>query len=100
MSRGTKVVSLNSLFVRPGLYEVEFGVTVRHIVEELGGGLRSGSLKGVIIGGPLAGIIPPHLLDTQFGFEELSAIGASVGHGGVIAFDEQISIAALVQHIS
>jgi NADH:ubiquinone oxidoreductase subunit F (NADH-binding) len=41
-SRGTKVVSLNSLFVRPGLYEIEFGVTVRHIVEEIGGGLRNG----------------------------------------------------------
>jgi formate dehydrogenase iron-sulfur subunit len=98
-SRGTKVVSLNSLFNRPGLYEVEFGVTVRHIVEDLGGGLRSGKLKGVIIGGPLAGIIPPHLLDTPFGFEELHAIGASVGHGGVIAFDQHTSIASLMRHV-
>ena len=88
------MVSLNSLFNRPGLYEVEFGIPVRHIVEEIGGGLRTGALKGVIIGGPLAGIIPPDLLDTPFGFEELAAIGASVGHGGVIAFDERTSIAA------
>jgi NADH:ubiquinone oxidoreductase subunit F (NADH-binding) len=98
-SRGTKVVSLNSLFVRPGLYEIEFGVTVRHIVEELGGGLRDGVVKGVIIGGPLAGIIPPHLLDTPFGFEELHAIGASVGHGGIVAFDEHTSIPELVHHV-
>jgi NADH:ubiquinone oxidoreductase subunit F (NADH-binding) len=99
-SRGTKAVSLNSLFKRPGLYEIEFGVTVRHIVEEIGGGLRNGAkLKGVIIGGPLAGIIPPSLLDTPFGFEELHAIGASVGHGGVIAFDEHTSIAALIHHV-
>jgi NADH:ubiquinone oxidoreductase subunit F (NADH-binding) len=99
-SRGTKVVSLNSLFLRPGLYEVEFGVSVRHIVEELGGGLRDGAkLKGVILGGPLAGIIPPHLLDTPFGFEELRAISASVGHGGVIAFDDHTSIAALLHHV-
>lgn len=98
-SRGTKAVSLNSLFKRPGLYEIEFGVTVRHIVEELGGGLRTGKLKGVIIGGPLAGIIPPHLLDTPFGFEELHTIGASVGHGGVVAFDEHTSIAALMHHV-
>ena len=99
-SRGTKVVSLNSLFRRPGLYEIEFGVTVRHIVEELGGGLRDGAkFKGVISGGPLAGIIPPHLLDTPFGFEELRAIGASVGHGGIVAFDEHTSIAALLQHV-
>lgn len=98
-SRGTKVVSLNSLFVRPGLYEIEFGVTVRHIVEELGGGLRDGAIKGVIIGGPLAGIIPPHLLDTPFGFEELHAIGASVGHGGIVAFGEHTSIPELVHHV-
>lgn len=98
-SRGTKVVSLNSLFARPGLYEIEFGIPLRRIVEDLGGGLREGVLKGVIVGGPLAGIIPPHLLDTPFGFEELAAIGAGVGHGGVIAFDERTSIAALVHHI-
>jgi NADH:ubiquinone oxidoreductase subunit F (NADH-binding) len=98
-SRGTKVVSLNSLFVRHGLHEIEFGVTVRHIIEELGGGLRDGAVKGVIIGGPLAGIIPPHLLDTPFGFEELHAIGASVGHGGIVAFDEHTSIPELVHHV-
>jgi len=98
-SRGTKVVSLNSLFERPGLYEVEFGIPVRHIVEDLGGGLKTGRMKGVVIGGPLAGIIPPHLLDTPFGFDELRAIGASVGHGGVIAFDEHTSIAQLVHHV-
>jgi formate dehydrogenase iron-sulfur subunit len=98
-SKGTKVISLNSLFNRPGLYEIEFGVSVRHIVEQLGGGLKTGSLKGVIIGGPLAGVIPPSLLDTTFGFDELHAIGASVGHGGVVAFDERTSIAELIHHV-
>lgn len=98
-SRGTKAVALNSLFRRPGLYEVEFGIPVREIVEDLGGGLRTGRLHGLVIGGPLAGIIPPHLLDTPFGFEELNSIGASVGHGGIIAFDERTSIAELARHI-
>ncbi|MBS0663888.1 MAG: SLBB domain-containing protein [Verrucomicrobia bacterium] len=99
-SRGTKALSLNSLFNRPGLYEVEFGVTVRHIVEELGGGLRQGAkLKGVLIGGPIIGMIPPHLIDTPLGFEELGAIGAGVGHGGVVAFDEHTSIPDLVRHV-
>jgi len=99
-SQGTKVVSLNSLFKRPGLYEVEFGVTIRHIVEELGGGLKNGKLKGLIIGGPLAGMVPPALLDTPFGFEELRAIGAMVGHGGIIAFDEHTSIRELIEHVA
>ena len=58
-SRGTKVVSLNSLFRRPGLYEVEFGTTLREIVEEIGGGLKTGTLRGLMIGGPLAGVVPP-----------------------------------------
>jgi formate dehydrogenase iron-sulfur subunit len=98
-SRGTKVLSLNSLFARPGLYEVDFGTPVRRIVEQLGGGLRTGSLKGLIIGGPLAGIIPPHLLDTPLGFDELRAIGASVGHGGVIGFDHSTSIESLIHHV-
>jgi formate dehydrogenase iron-sulfur subunit len=98
-SRGTKVLSLNSLFRRPGLFEVEFGIPVRQVVDELGGGLMSGQLKGVIIGGPLAGVIPPSLLDTPLAFEELRAIGASVGHGGVVAFDERTSIGELVHHV-
>jgi|SRR5579872_896139 len=98
-SRGTKVLSLNSLFRAPGLYEVDFGITIRQIVEDIGGGLKSGNVKGVISGGPLAGIIPPSLFDTPLGFEELAKIGASVGHGGVIAFDEHTSIAELIHHV-
>jgi NADH:ubiquinone oxidoreductase subunit F (NADH-binding) len=98
-SRGTKVASLNSLFNRPGLYEVEFGVPLRHLVEDLGGGLRRGDLRGVIVGGPLAGVVPPSLLDTPLGFEELRAISASVGHGGIVAFDERTPIPELVRHV-
>ena len=98
-SRGTKVVSLNSLFRRPGLYEIEFGIPLREVVEDIGGGMRSGELRGVMSGGPLAGIVPPSLLDTPFGFQEMRAIGASVGHGGVIAFDEHTAIAELVHHV-
>jgi formate dehydrogenase iron-sulfur subunit len=97
-SAGTKVVSLNSLFRRPGLYEVELGIPVRDVVERLGGGL-AGELRGVLIGGPLAGILPPNLLDTPLAFEELRAVGCEVGHGGVVAFDEHTSIPELVHHV-
>ena len=61
--------------------------------------MKNGTLKGLIIGGPLAGLIPPHLLDTPLGFEELRAIGASVGHGGIIAFDQNTSIPQLIRHV-
>jgi NADH:ubiquinone oxidoreductase subunit F (NADH-binding) len=98
-SRGTKVLSLNSLFRQPGLYEVELGTPIRRIVEELGGGLATGTVKGVIIGGPLAGILPPPHFDAPLAFEELGALGVSVGHGGIVAFDDHTSIRQLVQHV-
>lgn len=98
-SRGTKVVSLNSLFAEPGLYEVEFGTPLIEIVQGLGGGLSSGELRGLIVGGPLAGVLPPSRLDAPLGFEELRALGASVGHGGILAFDERTSVAELVHHV-
>jgi formate dehydrogenase iron-sulfur subunit len=98
-SRGTKVVSLNSLFCRPGLFEIDFGIPLRRIVDDYGGGLRTGQIAGLMVGGPLAGVIPPSLFDNRFGFEEMRAIGASVGHGGIVAFDERTSIAELVHHV-
>lgn len=98
-SRGTKLLSLNSLFRRPGLYEVEFGMPLRHIVEELGGGLRRGRLLGLMVGGPLAGLAPPALLDTPLGYEEMQAIGCAVGHGGVIAFADDTTIPQLVAEV-
>ena len=98
-SRGTKLVSLNSLFRRPGLYEVELGTSVRRIVEDMGGGLATGAIRGVIIGGPLAGVLPPRHFDVPLAFEELAALGASVGHGGVVAFDEHTSLRELAHHV-
>jgi NADH:ubiquinone oxidoreductase subunit F (NADH-binding) len=98
-SRGTKVVSLNSLFWRPGLYEVELGTPVHTIVKNLGGGLMTGTMAGVIIGGPLAGVLPPSHFHLPLAFEELHEAGASLGHGGVLAFDASTSIRELVQHV-
>jgi formate dehydrogenase iron-sulfur subunit len=98
-SPGTKVVSLSSSFRRPGLYEVELGTPVRDIVDRLGGGLADGVLRGVLVGGPLAGILPPHLLDTPLDFEAMRRIGCEVGHGGVVAIDEHTSIPELVHHV-
>lgn len=97
-SRGTKAVSLNSLFVRPGLYEVDFGTPLRTIVEEIGGGLQR-ELHGVIVGGPLAAALPPGRLDVPLAFESLGEAGASLGHGGIIAFDDTTSAADLIRHV-
>ncbi len=99
-SRGTKMVSLNSLFRRPGLYEVELGMPLRRIVEDIGGGVDTGALTGLLVGGPLAGLLPPALLDTPLAFEELHAVGASVGHGGVVAVDEHTTIPEILDHVA
>ncbi len=98
-SRGTKLVSLNSLFRRPGLYEVEFGMPLRQIVDQLGGGLKRGDLLGLMVGGPLAGLVPPALLDTPLCYEELQRIGCAVGHGGMIAFADDTSIAEIMAEV-
>lgn len=99
-SRGTKAISLNELFARPGLYEVPLGVSLRTICEELGGGLKSGkAIKGVQIGGPLGGIVPASQFDTPFGFEELDAIGALLGHGGIVAFEEGTDMRMIARHL-
>ncbi len=98
-SRGTKLLSLNSLFRRPGLYEVAFGITLADIVERLGQGLHRGRLKGLMVGGPLAGIVPPELLHTRLGYEEMQAIDCAVGHGGVIAFADDTPVARIMAEV-
>jgi NADH:ubiquinone oxidoreductase subunit F (NADH-binding)/NADH:ubiquinone oxidoreductase subunit E len=99
-SRGTKAISLNQLFARPGLYEVEMGIPLREILFDIGGGLASGKdIKAVQIGGPLGGILPPSLFDTAFGFEELDAVGGLLGHGGIVAFADGTDMREVARHL-
>lgn len=98
-SRGTKAISFASLFARPGLYEVEFGIPTREILYDIGGGLKTGDMKAVIIGGPLAGVLHPREFDTAFGIDELAAVGAAVGHGGIVGFDQNTRMLDLLAHI-
>jgi NADH:ubiquinone oxidoreductase subunit F (NADH-binding) len=97
-SRGTKLISLSSLFRRPGLYEVELGMTVEELVERVGGGVPGG-VRGVLIGGPLAGVLPRPQFETPLDFEALRAVGCEIGHGGVVAIDDRTEIADLVHHV-
>jgi NADH:ubiquinone oxidoreductase subunit F (NADH-binding) len=98
-SRGTKVFSLNSLFQKPGLFEVELGTRLPRLVFELAGGLRTGELAGTLVGGPLAGVIAPQYVDVRLTFEDLDLIGASLGHGGVIGFDGGTSLLDLAHEV-
>lgn len=88
-SKGTKVFALAGKTVRGGLVEVPMGITIRQIVEEIGGGIASGRrFKAVLIGGPSGGCIPARLADTPIDYEALTSAGAIMGSGGLIVLDE------------
>jgi bidirectional [NiFe] hydrogenase diaphorase subunit len=97
---GTLLVCLTERFARPGAYEVELGIPLRHIVEELGGGLRDGGeLRAVQVGGPLGGFLAPVQLDLPLLEAALAGAGVSLGHGSLVAIDSNTSHADLLAHL-
>jgi NADH:ubiquinone oxidoreductase subunit F (NADH-binding)/NADH:ubiquinone oxidoreductase subunit E/Pyruvate/2-oxoacid:ferredoxin oxidoreductase delta subunit len=88
-SRGTKVFSLAGKIKRGGLIEVPMGITIREIVNEIGGGIENGKhFKAVQIGGPSGGCIPATLADTKVDYEDLLEAGAMMGSGGLLVMDD------------
>ncbi|HAH24210.1 MAG TPA: proton-conducting membrane transporter [Prolixibacteraceae bacterium] len=88
-SKGTKVFALAGKINRGGLIEVPMGITVRQIVEEIGGGVQNGKkFKAVQIGGPSGGCVPAQLYDTPIDYESLLGVGAMMGSGGLVVLDE------------
>ncbi len=97
---GTVVACLSERFARPGAYEVEIGTPVRHLVEDLGGGLRDGAvLRSIQVGGPLGGFLSPDDLDLPLSEAALSSRGAALGHAGIVAFDDRLTGADVLRHI-
>ena len=89
-SKGTKVFALAGKVRRGGLIEVPMGVTLRQIVEQIGGGLAAGRrLKAIQVGGPSGGCVPHWLADTPVDFDELTAAGAIMGSGGLVVLDDR-----------
>jgi len=88
-SKGTKVFALAGKVVRGGLIEVPMGITIREIVEEIGGGIKNGrQFKAVQIGGPSGGCIPASLSDIPVDYEALDKVGTMMGSGGLVVLDE------------
>ncbi|MFH1417319.1 MAG: NAD(P)H-dependent oxidoreductase subunit E [Planctomycetota bacterium] len=88
-SKGTKVFALAGKVKRGGLIEVPMGVTIRRIVEEIGGGIKEDRrFKAVQIGGPSGGCVPAELADTPVDYEALAGVGAIMGSGGLVVLDE------------
>ena len=88
-SKGTKVFALTGKIKNTGLIEVPFGITLREIIYDIGGGIVDNKLfKAVQTGGPSGGCIPAEHLDTPVDYESLGRMGSIVGSGGMIVLDE------------
>ena len=89
-SRGTKIFALAGKVVRGGLIEVPMGITLRQIVEEIGGGIADGRrFKAVQIGGPSGGCVPAEQADLPVDYEALTEAGAILGSGGLVVLDDE-----------
>ncbi len=93
-SRGTLPFQLAGNVLRGGLVEKAFGLTLRELLYDFGGGSLSGRpIRAVQVGGPLGAYLPESQFDTQLDYEAFAAIGAVVGHGGVVVFDDSVDMA-------
>lgn len=89
-SKGTKVFALAGEVRRGGLVEVPMGVTIRQIVQDIGGGVPDGrEFKAVQVGGPSGGCVPAALADTPVDYEALASVGAIMGSGGMVVLDDR-----------
>lgn len=93
-SKGTLAFQLAGNIRRGGLVEKAFGLTLRELIEDFGGGTASGRpVRAVQVGGPLGAYMTAEQLDTTMDYEAFAAIGAMVGHGGIVVFDDTVDMA-------
>ena len=93
-SRGTLPFQLAGNLKHGGLVEKAFGLTLNQLLHDFGGGSVSGRpIRAVQVGGPLGAYLPPSQFDTPLDYEAFAALGAVVGHGGVVAFDDRVDMA-------
>jgi formate dehydrogenase iron-sulfur subunit len=93
-SRGTLPIQLAGNIKQGGLVEKAFGVTLRELIYEYGGGTATGRpLRAVQVGGPLGAYFPASLLDLPLDYESFAAQKGMVGHGGIVVFDDSVDLA-------
>ena len=98
-SKGTKLVSLSGNIVNSGVVEVPMGTPLRKIVYDMGGGIPGGkAAKAVHFGGPMGGSIPASLMDAPLDFDELAALGAPIGAGGLLVMDEDTDMVDVARY--
>ena len=88
-SKGTKAFALAGKIRHGGLIEVPMGITLRQVVDDIGGGVADGrALKAVQVGGPSGGCVPAKLVDTPIDYLDLVSVGAIMGSGGLVVLDD------------
>jgi formate dehydrogenase iron-sulfur subunit len=93
-SRGTMPIQLAGDIKYGGLFETAFGVSLDELVNDIGGGTRSGRpVRAVQVGGPLGAYFPPSLFDTPFDYEAFAVRDGLLGHGGVVVFNDTVDMA-------
>lgn len=92
-SRGTLPFQLTGNIKRGGVVELAFGITLRELLQDFGGGTASGRpMRAVQVGGPLGAYMPESQWDTPLDYEAFSEVGAVVGHGGIVVFDDTVDM--------
>ena len=98
-SRGTLPIQLAGNIRQCGLVEKAFGVTLRELLYDFGGGSASGKpIRAVQVGGPLGAYLPESQFDTPLDYEKFSEIWAVLGHGGIVAFDDTVDMAKMARY--
>jgi len=99
-STGTRLFCLSGCVARPGLYEYDFGVTLREVIDAAGG-IRDGRpLRAVLLGGAAGSFVGPSALDMPLTFEAVRAAGTTLGSGVVLVLDDTVDIVALLRRIT
>jgi NADH-quinone oxidoreductase subunit F len=99
-STGTRLFCLSGCAERPGLYEYEFGVSLREVIEAAGRVRDGRPVRAVLLGGAAGSFVGPDALDVPLTFEGVRAIGATLGSGVVLVLDDSVDVAALLQRIA
>jgi NADH-quinone oxidoreductase subunit F len=99
-SAGYRLFCLSGHVARPGVYEIPFGATLREIIDLAGGVGGSGRLQAVLLGGAAGAFVSPQELDTPLTFEGTRAIGATLGSGVIMLFDDTVDLAQILLRIA
>ena len=98
-SRGTLPIQLAGNIKQCGLVEKAFGITLRELLYDFGGGSASGKpIRAVQVGGPLGAYLPESQFDTPLDYEKFTEIWAVLGHGGIVAFDDTVDMAKMARY--